>query len=173
MPIFDVVLLVFLGAFLLYGFYIGLVKMTLNLISTILAIIIAINIYLYLYDFIPFIGFGSEAMGKIIAFILVLSIINYFLSFIFKIIAKILRIVTSLPIISFANRVLGSVLGLIQGVLVLGIIIYLMSRYALTSDFLNSAVSGSDFSPLLLQGVNWMSPLVPEALQSIESVIII
>ena len=107
MPIFDLILVLFLGAFVFYGFYVGILRMILNLISSLLAIIISVNIYLQVYNLIPFIGFGSESLGKTLSFILVLAILAYLLGFVFKIIAKLLKIISSLPIISSFNRILG------------------------------------------------------------------
>lgn len=171
MPIFDLVLIIFLGGFIFYGFYIGLVRMILNLGSSIISIIISVNIYLKVYELIPFIGFGSESLGKTISFILVLIILSYALSFAFKFAAKILKIITSLPIISFVNRFLGGILGLVQGLFVLGVIIFVMSRYAITNDFLNNLIVSSDVAPIFMGSINWITPLVPEALRLLDSAI--
>ena len=171
MPIFDLILVLFLGGFIFYGFYIGFLRMLLNLFSSILSIIISVHIYLKVYTLIPFIGFGSEGLGKTLAFILILAILNYLLSFVFKILAKLLKIISSLPIISSLNRILGGILGLLQGLFLLGMIIFVMSRYAITNDFLNTVVSSSDVAPVFMKSIAWLSPLVPQALRLLESVI--
>ncbi len=171
MPIFDLILVLFLGAFVFYGFYVGILRMILNLISSLLAIIISVNIYLQVYNLIPFIGFGSESLGKTLSFILVLAILAYLLGFVFKIIAKLLKIISSLPIISSFNRILGGILGFLQGLFILGMIIFVMSRYAITNEFLNNLVSNSDVAPVFMKSINWLSPLVPQALRLLDSVI--
>jgi membrane protein required for colicin V production len=173
MPIFDLILIIFLGLFVLYGFYLGATRMILSLLSAILSIIIAINIFLDVYSWISFIGFGSDSLGKTITFVLVLIIVHYLLSIVFKLIAKVLKIITSLPIISFINRFLGGALGLIKGLFILGIIIFVMSNYALSSDILSFLVIDSDIAPVLIESVNWVSPLVPSAIDTIESNVII
>lgn len=172
MPIFDLILLGLLGIFIIYGFYLGLVRMILSLVSSILAIIISLNVYLYLSEILSFVNFISETWIKIISFVIVLIIVNYLLGIVFKFIGKILHLISSLPVISFVNRALGGFLGLIQGLFLLGIIIYVSSRYAPMNDFLSSIMVGSDLAPILMKGVNWVSPLVPDALQFLESVII-
>ena len=171
MPISDLILVLFLGAFVFYGFYVGILRMILNLISSLLAIIISVNIYLQVYNLIPFIGFGSESLGKTLSFILVLAILAYLLGFVFKIIAKLLKIISSLPIISSFNRILGGILGFLQGLFILGMIIFVMSRYAITNEFLNNLVSNSDVAPVFMKSINWLSPLVPQALRLLDSVI--
>ncbi len=173
MLILDLILIIFLGLFILYGFYLGATRMILSLFSAILSIIIAINIFLDVYNWISFVGFGSESLGKTITFILVLIIVHYLLNIVFKIIAKVLKIITSLPVISFINRFLGGALGLVKGLFILGIIIFVMSSYALSNELLSSLVINSDIAPVLIQSVDWISPLVPSALETIESSVII
>jgi membrane protein required for colicin V production len=173
MLVFDLVLIIFLGLFILYGFYIGATRMILSLFSAILSIIIAVNIFLDVYNWVSFIGFGSESLGKTITFILVLIIVHYLLSIVFKIVAKVLKIITSLPVISLINRFLGGAIGLVKGLFILGIIIFVMSSYALSNELLSSLVIDSDIAPILIESVNWVSPLIPSALEAIESSVII
>lgn len=170
MPILDLILLIFLGAFVLYGFYVGLVKMILKLIATITAIIITVNVYIPVYETFPFIGFGSENLGKIISFIVILAIVNYLLSLIFGFIAKLLKIITSLPVVSFVNRVLGGILGLLQGLFILGVIIFVSSPFVLNSDFFNPLIAESSLAPMFLKVNVWISPFIPKALEMIDSV---
>ncbi len=172
MVILDLILIVFLGIFVLYGFYLGLIRMILSLISAILSIIISLNIYLYLSDFLSFLTFISDSWIKIISFIIVLSVVNYFLNIIFKIIGKVLRLISSLPVISFFNRSFGGLLGLIQGLFILGVIIYVSSRYAFSSDFLTSVITDSELAPILVGAVDWVTPLIPDALRMLETTII-
>lgn len=167
----DLILLIFLGAFVLYGFYLGLVKMVLHLIATVLSIIVSIRFYEKLYEYIPFIGFGSSAMGKVLSFIIILTVSSYILSLAFNLIAKVLKLITSLPIISFVNRFLGGILGLLQGLFVLGAIVFIASRYTISDSFLNSLISGSQTAPVLLKIVSWVEPFVPDAIDAVSSVI--
>jgi uncharacterized membrane protein required for colicin V production len=161
----DLVLVIFLGVFIIYGFYLGLIRMVLGLISAILAIIVSLNIYLYVSSFLSFVSFISDTWIKIISFILVLSITSYLLNIIFKVIGKILRLISSLPVISFVNRIAGGFLGLIQGLFILGIIIYVSSHYALSNEFLKSLMIESDLAPILVKGRFLVGPMVPDALK--------
>ena len=71
--------------------------MVLHLIATVLSIIVSIRFYEKLYEYIPFIGFGSSAMGKVLSFIIILTVSSYILSLAFNLIAKVLKLITSLP----------------------------------------------------------------------------
>jgi len=170
----DIILLVILGSFVFYGFYLGLVRMVLGLISSILSIIISINLYLHFYQWLGFLFKSfSENTGKIVSFIIVFIIVSVILEIIFRIIAKILKLITSLPIISFVNGSLGGVLGLIQGILIIGVVIFVISHYVGENQKAAEIMLSSDLIPIFLKGINWIVPLFPEALKMLKSVVII
>lgn len=167
----DTILLIFLAMFVVYGFYIGLLRMILNLIASILGIILSIKFYDVFYELFPFIGFGSDPLGRVLSFIIVLSIISFILSFGFKVLAKILKIITSLPIISFVNRLGGGAFGLIQGFFIIGSILFVLSHYSVLSPLLEFVVSNSEVSPFFIKMVYWLKPFVPEAWGVLQGVI--
>lgn len=173
MPIFDIVLLLLLASFVLYGFYLGLVRMVLGLISTVLSIIISLNLYLYFYDWVWRFENWSANTGKIVSFIVVLLVVNLVLNFVFKIVAKILKLITSLPLISFLNGSLGGVLGLIQGLLIVGIIIFVSVHYLSSESVIGQAMVASEITPIFLRGIAWLEPLVPEAWQVLQTTLIL
>ncbi|HNV12571.1 MAG TPA: CvpA family protein [bacterium] len=168
----DIILLIFLSLFVIYGFYVGLVRMALNLLASILGIILSIKFYDAFYELFPFIGFGSDSLGKVISFIVVLSIISFILSFGFKLLGKILKIITSLPVISLANRLAGGAFGLIQGLFIIGAILFVLSYYAVLNGLLNFVISNSEISPVFIKAVYWLKPFIPEALKVLQSAII-
>ena len=174
MPILDIILLVILGSFVLYGFYLGLVRMVLGLISSILSIIISVNLYLRFYQWGGFfLKSFSENTGKIISFIIVFIIVGVILEVVFRIIAKILKLVTSLPIISLVNGALGGVLGLVQGVLVIGAVVFVISHYVGGNEKVAGVMVASNLIPIFLKGINWITPFFPDALKMLKSVIVI
>jgi uncharacterized membrane protein required for colicin V production len=168
----DIILLVFLSMFVIYGFYLGLVKMALNLLASILGIILSIKFYEVFFDIFPFLGFGSSGLGKVISFIVVLSIISFVLSYGFKLLAKVLKIITSLPIISFFNRLIGGFFGLFQGLFIIGAILFVLSHYAFLDKFLNLIVANSEIAPVFIKAVYWLKPFLPEALEILQSALI-
>lgn len=168
----DIILLVFLSMFVIYGFYLGLVKMALNLLASILGIILSIKFYEVFSETFPFLGFGSNGLGKVISFIVVLSIISFVLSFGFKLLAKVLKIITSLPIISFFNRLMGGLFGLLQGLFIIGAILFVLSHYAFLDKFLNLIISNSEISPVFIKAVYWLKPFLPDALKILQSALI-
>ncbi|MFA5420540.1 MAG: CvpA family protein [Patescibacteria group bacterium] len=166
----DTIILIFLGIFIIYGFFSGLVKMVLNLLSSVLAIIFAIKYYQTFYEFFPFVGFGSDSVGSFVSFILILTLSLYILSIGFKLLARVLKIISSLPIISFANKLAGAAFGLVQGLFILGAIFFFLSSYSFLNTFFDSIVSNSEISPFLIKAVVWIEPFVPEAIDAFRSI---
>jgi uncharacterized membrane protein required for colicin V production len=68
---------------------------------------------------------------------------------------------------------LGGVLGLVQGILIIGIIIFVVSRYVSVNETIAQAMITSEVVPLFLRGINWVEPLVPDALNMLQAVVII
>ncbi len=169
MPTLDLVLLIFLGLFILYGLYKGLIKMILGILATILSIIISFKFFEQVYEWFPAIGFGSEALGKTLSFIIVLTLSSFVLNLAFNLIAKILKIITSLPLLSLANRILGALLGLIQGLFILGSIVFIAISYSFSNDLLSKIVEGSEIALFLIKAVSWAKPFVPTTIEAIES----
>ena len=165
----DIIILVFLSLFLVYGLYRGLVKMVLNLLSSVLGIILSIKFYEPLYDVFPAIGFGSDALGKTLSFLLILSLASFVLSFGLNIVAKVLKIITSLPVVSIFNRLAGGVFGLVQGLFVIGAILFVLSHYAIFSSWLDFAITNSELTPIFVKTVYWIKPFLPEALKLVQS----
>jgi membrane protein required for colicin V production len=167
----DVIILIFLGIFVIYGFFSGLIRMVLNLLSSVLAIIFAIKYYQIFYEFFPFVGFGSDSVGNFVSFVLVLSLSLYLISAGFKLLAKVLKVISAIPIISFVNRLGGAVFGLVQGLFILGAIFFFLSSYSFLNTFFDYIVSNSEISPFLITMVSWIEPFVPEAIDAFRSII--
>ncbi len=146
--------------------------MALNLLASILGIVLSVRFYDIFFETFPFIGFGSDGLGRVLSFIVVLSIISFILSFGFKFLAKILKIITSLPIISFFNRLMGGVFGLLQGLFIIGAILLVLSHYAFLDSLLNFVISNSEISPAFIKAVYWVKPFLPEAFKVIQSAVI-
>lgn len=167
----DIIILIFLASFVIYGLYSGLVKMALNLIASILSIILSIKFYNYVYEFFPFLGFGSDGLGRVISFVLTLAIISFILSFAFKFLAKVLKIVRFLPIVSTLNRLLGGVFGLIQGSFIIGAILLLLSHYAFLSGLIDLLKANSEIAPVFIKAVYWLKPFLPEVFENIQMIL--
>jgi uncharacterized membrane protein required for colicin V production len=83
---------------------------------------------------------------------------------------KVFKIIAVIPFMKFGNRVLGAVLGLIEGSMVVGLVLYFSIRFPFGS-VVESFLQGSRVAPILLTISSIIQPLIPEAIRSIQGLI--
>ncbi len=149
----------------LFGFKKGFLESLGSIIGIIVAVIVASRYYPILTSW-----FGDNNFSNIIAFILIFSVTIKVVSFLFWLLGKIFKIITVLPLVSSFDRMLGLILGLVQGIFMLAIILHFLLKYPL-NDWLLWQMSISVVSKVLLIIGQVFVPLFPEALKTIQSVL--
>ncbi|NCB48977.1 MAG: hypothetical protein EOM55_05150 [Clostridia bacterium] len=114
---------------------------------------------------------GRENIGKIIAFIVVFVVVAKVTDWVFIWIEKLFNLVSFIPFTKFINRLLGGILGLLEGSLFLGIIIFVSSRYAIIGSLFGNQLINSQTAPYLLKTVDIVMPVLPEALKALQSIL--
>ncbi|MSU75652.1 MAG: CvpA family protein [Candidatus Magasanikbacteria bacterium] len=170
MFIFDIILLCVIGGFGLFGWRFGLVSTIGSLAGTVLGVFLATRWYAPLAEWLMRTTGWTGNFSKVIVFILAFLIINRLIGFIFYILGKALSVVTRLPFIHTVDRLLGSVFGFFEGVIVLGIIFYFIGKFPLSPSFMNY-VGQSKLAPLCGGVASILFPFVPEAVKSIKNFI--
>ncbi|MFA4942809.1 MAG: CvpA family protein [Patescibacteria group bacterium] len=170
-PIIDVILLLFLAGFIFYGLFFGFIKMVGYLAGLIIGTWVASHFYLIFYEWFKWLFFGYENAGKIISFILVLTIVSRLVGMGFYVIEKLFNVISIIPFLKGINKIVGAVFGLIEGTFTFGLIIYVASRYTFIDSFLGHQLSASKIAPFLMKMVNILTPLFPEALRMLKSII--
>jgi len=89
----------------------------------------------------------------------------------FYLIEKIFNVLAIIPFLKGINKIAGAIFGFIEGTFTFGLIIYVASRYTFIDTFLGQQLSVSKISPLLMKLVNILTPLFPEALKVLKSII--
>jgi len=171
MVLIDVVFIIILAGFTFYGIFNGLVKMLGYLIGLVVGAWVASHYYEQVYNWLSWMFFNNENLGKIIAFILILGIATKVISWAFNLIDKAINFASILPFIKSINKLAGGFFGLIEGILFLGLIVYIASRYTLIDSFVANQLVGSQIAPYLMQGANLVTPFFPEALRVLRSLI--
>ena len=171
MPIIDVIILIFLSGFVFYGLFFGFIKMIGYLAGLLIGAWVASHYYLLAYEWLKWLFFGHENLGKVISFIIVLTIVSRLIGFGFYVVEKIFKIVSIIPFVKSIDRLLGALFGFIEGVLTFGLIIYIASRYTFIETFLGQQLSDSKIAPILLKIVSLINPLFPETLKMLRSII--
>ena len=169
--IFDVILILFLGGFVFYGLFKGLIKLLGDIIGLIVGAWAASHYYLVAYDWLKWLYFGRENLGKVISFVIVLLVAIRLVSWLFILLQKVFDIMSIIPFLKSINKLAGGILGLIEGISVLGLIIYMASRYSFVTSFFGAQLASSQVAPLLAKAVNILTPLFPAALKMLQSLI--
>lgn len=167
MSLFDLILLLAMFGFMLFGLFFGLIHSIGSLIGVIVGAWVAGHFYEGVSHW--FMPFMNDDWARIVAFLVILIVINRVIGFIFWIAEFILKKFTALPFIKGINRLLGFFMGFVEGVLVIGMILYTASR--LTESFwLRQILQDSNVAPWFVKSASLLLPLIPEALKKVESI---
>lgn len=171
MSFFDISLLLILAGFILNGLFKGLIRLFGHVVGLIFGAYIASHFYLYLFKISESIFNGHDAIGKSICFIILFVVVTRLMDFIFILIEKVFKFIAIIPGSKYLNNLAGAALGFLEGALFLGLIIFVVSRYALIGNFFGKELTGSFVAPILLKIVNIILPVLPEALKALKSLI--
>jgi uncharacterized membrane protein required for colicin V production len=69
------------------------------------------------------------------------------------------------------NRLLGGALGFLEGSLFIGLILFVISRYAWIGSLFGDYLLSSQVAPFFLAVVNIALPFLPTALKALQSLI--
>lgn len=135
MHTFDLILLFILLGFFGSGLKDGFVHSFGRLIGSIFGFLAAkawsISVATWLGGFVPL------GWARLVAFILIFAIITRLIGFGFKLIDGVFNILSIVPFLKSINAFLGGILGLVEGVLLLGGAIYLVVTFKLVPSILH------------------------------------
>lgn len=171
MLIFDIILIIVLAGFVLYGLYFGLIRALGSLLGVVVGAWIASHYYLVVSGWIEPLFFGYGNLGKVLVFILLFSLINRLVGFLFALLDKAFDIISIIPFMKSINRLAGAILGFLAGALVLGLVLFVASKYAILDHWFGQWMVGSEIVPYLLKFNAVLLPLLPEVLKKLESVV--
>lgn len=163
MTIFDTFLLLSWAGFVFYGLFFGLIRVVGSIAGVVIGAIGTYYFYLDFYNLIQSWFFGLDNIGKVVSFILLFGIINKIVGLIFAIVDKTYNIISILPFLKSINRIGGAVLGLLQGGLVLGLLLYALSKYQFF-NLLSKMINDSVLYPVLIKIVSIVLPMFSSAI---------
>lgn len=168
MSLFDLVLIAILGGFTLFGFWFGIFASLGSLVGTVVGVYLASRWYVAPSIWLAGVTGWSANFTNVVSFILVFLVVNRLIGFVFYLLDKVFSIITHLPVISGLNRLLGALLGFIEGVVALGITIYFISRFPLSPAFM-AQVNASSVASWCARVASLLWPLVPQAIQVLQN----
>ncbi len=172
MIILDYVLLAILAYFALSGLRKGLIVAVGGIVGLILSVVLTTRYFEQVAEkAAPYVGLsGNVNLAKIIAFIVLLIITNRVLAFFIAMVHKAFTTAAVIPGMKLGNRLLGAVLGLIEGSIILGLVIHFSTEFpfgTIVTDFLVD----SKVAPLVLSVSQIVQPLLPEAVRQVQNLI--
>lgn len=163
MTFLDLILVLSVFAFVLAGLWFGLVHALGALVGMVLSVLVAGH-------YAAAGTFGTSNLARVVAFVLIMILVNRLIGLVFWIIEKIFKIVSVLPFLKTFNALLGGALGFLEGVLVVGGALYVAARYPVSAGFAG-ALSASQVGLWLLHAFGLFAPLLPQAIRQIQAVI--
>lgn len=170
MSIFDIVLLLIITGFALFGLWFGLVRTLGSLIGTIVGIYVASRYYEPVANWIINMTGWSQNHVKVVIFIVSFLIITRLVGFVFWLVGKLLSVFTQMPFINGIDRILGFVFGALEGMLVVGISLYFIARFPMSLPFMEG-LAESQVAPPLVRLASILIPLLPDALRMLRSTV--
>jgi len=171
MSYFDIGLLIILVGFVTNGLAKGLIRLLGQVVGLIVASYVASHFYLTFYEWGKDIVNFSEGMEKFLSFLILFILVSSVIGVIFILIEKIFNLLSIIPFTKLINRLLGGALGLLEGSLSLGLILYVAARYAWVGGLIGNQLVSSKVAPWLIKMTTIIMPFLPDALKALKSII--
>ena len=160
--------LILIGAILLFGllgFRKGFIQTIGGIVGVVVATVLAGKYFLLAGNF-----FGSTNLANVVAFLAIFSITIKLVGLAFWALGKLFRVISILPFVKTFDRALGTVLGLAQGILILSVVMFFLTKFPL-NPWLEVSMQGSLLTDVLITISIILTPLLPEALKTLKGII--
>jgi membrane protein required for colicin V production len=164
MPLVDLVLVIIVGAFVLFGLFFGFVHTLGSLVGSVLGIVLATRLLEPAVDKFSFFFNNNESVASVVIFIILFVLISKLIGLVFWILGKVFGILSWIPFAKTINRLLGAVLGFMEGVIVVGVIIYFALKF-LPDSTVSAWLNDSSVANYLLAVMSALQALFPESLR--------
>jgi len=171
MSTFDIILLVILAGFVINGLFKGLIRTVGRIIGLIVGAFVASHYYLILFNWGKGLANGQDNATKAIAFIVLFVVAAWLVDVLFLFLQKAFKFVAIIPGTKFIDNILGAVFGFAEGAIFLGLILMVISKYALITSFFGDQITNSKVAPFLVMISAVTSPLLSRALLALKSLI--
>ena len=170
-PIFDVILLILLAGFVFYGLFFGLIRVIGGLVGVVIGTILASRYYLFVFNYLEEIFLGYDNLGKVFSFIFTFILIRKLIILVVASLNTAFNIISIIPFLTTINRIGGAILGFLQGSLILGLILFVASRYTIIEHWFGEFLVNSTIVPILIKIASVLMPLMPEILKGLNALI--
>lgn len=163
-------LVLVIAGFAFTGFWFGLIHMAGSFIGIVLAAIVSGKYFEFIADKLSFLFGGNDNLGRVITFIVIFVLVTRLVGIVFWLLNKLFNLLSIIPFLKTFNRLGGAILGLVEGIVLTSLALFLLVRYPLgqtiTNGLANSRVVG-----YLLDVANTVAPLLPDVVQQVKAVV--
>jgi len=170
MVIADFIIILFLAAFLVYGWKSGLISVIGRIAGIFIGAFIAGQYYTEVAAYFAKISFGSDMLQNAIGFIVLFGISSQLVGLIFYSLDKVFNAVAIIPGLKSINRLGGAVLGVVEGVLVISVVLYIAYLFPFSS-VLDEFIHGSEWAHFFIGLSNIIGPFIPDSLEAVKGFI--
>lgn len=167
MPTVDLILLIILFGFVLYGFWFGLIHTLGGLVGVVVASIIATRLYEPIGEWVHLIFGGPVNIVEVVTFIILFFLITRIVGFLFYVVDRIFKFISIIPFLKSINRLLGAVLGFAEGVFLIGGVLLVMAVVPF-GPRVEQALQYSSVAHYLVSTYRVMTPLLPRELREFD-----
>lgn len=168
LTILDLILVFLVFLAVSFGFVTGLIQAMGALIGLVAGSWLAGQFYEQVAGWLTPIFLGNVITAKIVAFILIFTLVNRLVGLLFWMIGKVFNLVSFIPFTKTINRVLGALFGLAEGVLGLGLSLYFINQIAI-SPWLHEIIAASHVAQWLILASSILVPLLPTIIQTVQT----
>jgi len=165
MNILDLILIVIILGCGAWGWKNGFIEALGTVVGIVVSSAVASRFYLTIGGWL-----GDSNLAYVMAFVAIFFIVAKAISLLFWAFGKVFKIITLVPFLKQFDKILGVIVGLVNGILILSIVLYFMSKYPL-NEWLTAQMQGSILTSVLLLISYIFLPLLPEALKKLKSLI--
>lgn len=167
MGIFDVILLIIIVGFGLFGLWFGFVHTLGSLFGTLLGAFVAGRWYEAAGTWLVGITGWNEHIARVLLFGIIFFVANRLVGLAFFMIEHWLGIVVRFPFLAGINRLLGLVLGVFEGLITVGIVLYVIGQIPF-SDAVVQTIEASRVAPIAVQTSAFLLLFLPEGLKNVH-----
>jgi len=166
----DMVLLLVIAGFAFTGFWFGLIHMAGSFIGIVIAAVVSGKYFEFVAEKLAFLFGGNENLGRVITFILIFVLVTRLVGVVFWLINKLFNLLSIIPFLKTFNRLGGAILGLVEGIVLTSLALFLLVRYPLGQTVTNG-LANSRVVEYLLDIANTVAPLLPDVVEQAKTVI--
>ena len=169
MQTFDYILIAIIIGFTWVGFWSGFIVSLGRFLGLFVGAAFASRYYIMLAPSWEWVFFDNKNITEIALFIIIFILLSRGIGLIFWLLDKIFNLIRFFPFLTTINRLLGGVFGLLEGILSLGLILFLLTKYPISKEFLDT-INTSQVAGMLLSMTFIIQPFLAETFRNLPIV---